>query len=88
MFYLEFTSASKKHIDWLRKELKIHTEVFGHITKDGRGSTFQLKYAKREALEIIEKMYYNQKVVCLSRKRTKIKKALAVEKKQQKKYIR
>ena len=47
---------------------------------------FQLKYAKKEALEIIKKMYYNPKVVCLSRKKIKIEKALKVEEKQQKLY--
>ncbi len=87
MFYLEFVSASKKHIDWLRKELKTRTNAFGYISKDSRGSTFQLKYAKKEALEIIKKMYYNPNVVCLSRKKLKIRKALGVEKKQQKAYL-
>ena len=88
MFYLEFISASKKYIDWIRGSLENKINVFGHISKDGKGSTFQLKYAKREAMEIIKKMYYNRKVVCLSRKRNKIQKALFVEKKQQKKYAR
>ena len=55
MFYVEFVSASKKHIDWLREELKDFIGVFGHVSKDGKGSTFQLKYAKREAVEIIKK---------------------------------
>ena len=88
MFYLAFISASKKHIDWLRKELQDRLNVSGHISKDGRGSTFQLKYAKKEALAIFKKMYYTQEVVCLSRKRIKINKALCVENKQQKKYKR
>jgi hypothetical protein len=87
MFYIEFVSASKKHIDWLREELKIRVKVFGHLSKDGKGSTYQLKYAKKEAMEIIKKMYYNPNVICLSRKRIKIEKALKIEKKQQKKYL-
>ncbi|MCC7160488.1 hypothetical protein IT399_02090 [Candidatus Nomurabacteria bacterium] len=86
VFYLEFVSASKKHIDWLREHLKNTISVFGHIGKNGKNSTFQLKYAKREAIQIIKKMYYNPSVVCLSRKRVKIKKALEVEAQQQKKY--
>ncbi len=86
MFYLEFISASKKHIDWLREELKCRLNVSGHITKDSRGRTFQLKYAKREALEVIKKMYYDQKVICLSRKRLKIEKALKINHKQQQTY--
>ncbi|MDO8604156.1 MAG: hypothetical protein Q7K40_01995 [bacterium] len=86
MFYVEFVSASKLHIDWLRKEIFERLAIKGHIGKDGKGSTYQLKYAKKEALEIIEKMYYNHQVVCLSRKRIKIEKALVIEKKQQKLY--
>ena len=86
MFYIEFISASKRHMDWLQKELSEKIGLKGHITKDGKGSTYQLKYAKREALAIISKMYYTHGVVCLSRKKIKIEKALAVETKQQKRY--
>jgi len=87
MFYLEFISASKKHIDWLKEELESRVGVFGHIGKDGRGRTFQLKYGKKEAMEVIKKMYYNQKVVSLSRKKLKIQRALEVEEKQQRRYL-
>jgi len=87
MFYLEFVSASKKHINWLQNELKKKLDISGHIVKDGRKFTFQLKYAKKEAMEIIKKIYYNSNVICLSRKRIKIEKALSVETEQQKKYL-
>jgi hypothetical protein len=88
MFYLEFVSASEKHILWLRAEIKKYLNILGHITKDGRGAAWQLKYAKKESVEIIKKMYYNPKVICLSRKRQKIAKALEIERKQQKEYAR
>ena len=71
MFYVEFVSASEKHIFWLREELKRCIHVIGHITNKKDSSFFQLKYAKREALEIIKNMYYNPRVVCLSRKKEK-----------------
>jgi hypothetical protein len=88
MFYLEFISASKKHIDWLKEKLKSEIKVIGHVTTAVRKNTYyQLKYAKKEALEVIKKMYYTPRVVCLSRKRIKIEKALKVEKQQQKNYI-
>lgn len=87
MFYLGFASASLKHLVWLQEEIKILTGVLGHITGKKKKIFFQLKYAKRETMEIIKKMYYTPKVVCLSRKRDKINKTLLVEKKQQKKYI-
>lgn len=88
MFYIEFVSASKKHIDWLQKELINRIGVFGHITKTINKIYYQLKYAKKEAMAIIEKIYYNRDVVCLSRKRKKIEKALEIESRQQKKYAR
>jgi hypothetical protein len=86
MFYLEFVSASKKHIDWLKLELKKQLGILGHVTNGGVKSICQLKYAKKEAIEIIKKIYYNQKVVCLSRKRVKVEKALNIEKQQQNRY--
>jgi hypothetical protein len=87
MFYLEFVSASKKHISWLQEEIQSRTKAHGHITNDGNGSVIQLKYAKKEALEIIEKMYYTPRVICLSRKKLKIQRALRIENKQQKIYL-
>lgn len=88
MFYLEFISASRKHVDWLQQELENKVKVIGHITTSKRKNKYyQLKYAKKEAMEIIKKMYYNPNIICLSRKRIKIEKALEVEKRQQKKYL-
>ncbi len=87
MFYLTFSSASKKHIDWIQKEIYTRLLIKGHISKSKRkGSIYNLRYAKKQALVIIEKMYYNPKVVCLSRKKLKIQKALKIEAKQQKEY--
>jgi hypothetical protein len=86
MFYIEFVSASGEHINWLRLKLKNKINVFGHVTNDGKGATHQLKYAKKEAMEIIKEMYYNQKVICLLRKRIKIEKVLIAERQQQKEY--
>lgn len=88
MFYVEFVSASKNHIDWLQKELENRVRVVGHITRDGKKSTYQLKYAKKESVVLINKMYYNPRVVCLSRKKLKIQKALKIERQQQKEYAR
>lgn len=90
MFYLEFTSASKRHIDWLRENLQQKIGVTGHMSErkeiGKRAGFIQLKYAKKEALEIIKKMYYSPTVVCLSRKKIKIERALAIEKEQQARY--
>ena len=80
MYYLQLASASKSFIDWIRQSLRVRSEVIGHITKDGKGSTYQLKYAKKESLKIIKKMYYSDTAVCLARKKEKIYKALKLDK--------
>ncbi len=88
MFYLEFASASEKHLIWLQKEISKRISVKGHVTGRKKNVFFQLKYAKKEALEIVKKMYYTVDVVCLTRKLIKIRKALRVEERQQNIYAR
>ena len=78
MYYTVFVSASNDHIEWLREVLAQTLGVKGHISQDGRKRTKQLKYAKRESLKILKNMYYSDTVVCLSRKRLKIQKALTI----------
>lgn|SRR3989338_885107 len=76
MYYVQFTSASMPHIEWMRSELKAALGVFGHITTSA--SIFNLKYAKKEALKILKMMYKDKEAVCLKRKLTKVKKALQI----------
>lgn len=78
MFYTVFISASKQHIDWLRKKLNLLLRINGHLTHDPKKGAYQLKYAKFESMEILRKMYYNLDVVCLKRKRYKVEKALGI----------
>lgn len=78
MFYLGFVSASHTFVIWIQDQLRVHLGVHGHITKDGKGSTYQLKYAKKEGLAVLRRMYSSEKVVCLSRKHLKIRKMLAI----------
>ena len=78
MFYTVFISASEKHILWLRKRISEMLGIHGHVTKTGKTPMYEIKYAKAESLILLPKMYYNPEVVCLSRKRKKIEKALAV----------
>lgn len=88
MFYVSFYSASRKHIKWIQNEIKIQSDIEGHISKSqSEGSVYGLRYAKKESLVIIKKMYYNHNVVCLKRKKDKIRKAIKIEEKQQLKYI-
>lgn len=89
MFYISFASGSIGFITWLQKHIVSEIGVRGHIAvSDNRiNPYYQLKYAKREGLEIINKMYYNPSVVCLSRKYHKIQKSLQLDIEQQKKYF-
>ena len=78
MFYLIFASASRSFIDWIRLKIKSSTGSVGHITKDGKGSTYQLKYAKNESVSVLRKMYFSPKSIFLSRKKLKIDKMLTI----------
>ncbi|MBI3046330.1 MAG: LAGLIDADG family homing endonuclease [Candidatus Harrisonbacteria bacterium] len=78
MFYTVFISASKNHIQWIRESIKRILQIKGHITKSINNSVYQLKYAKAESLKLLPKLYYSKDVICLSRKRIKIEKALAI----------
>jgi hypothetical protein len=79
MFYTVFLSASKDHITWIREVLKNRIGIHGHLTITGKTPIYETRYAKAESLILLPKMYYNPNVICLSRKRDKIEKALAVE---------
>lgn len=78
MFYTVFVSSSKVHIDWIRKKNFKKLKIKGHITNNFKKSIYQLKYAKSDSLKVLRKMYYNNSVVCLKRKRLKIEKALGI----------
>ena len=78
MFYASFVSASKRHIDWLRKAIFEHCGVRGHITKAAKSSVYQLKYAKKESLVLLRAMYRNTKLRSLSRKKLKIQAVLDI----------
>lgn len=78
MFYIELDSASHEHVIWLQKKITSLSGIAGRITKSKNTSIYRIKYAKAESLNLLGKMYYNRQVICLSRKRLKVEKALAV----------
>ena len=78
LFYTVFASASGTHINWLRDKIFRALKLKGHISKSVSDPTYKLKYAKTESLKLLPRLYYNAKVVCLSRKRRIVKTALAV----------
>lgn len=78
MFYTVFISASKDHVRWIQESIYKFLKIKGHFTKSVNSSVYQLKYAKAESLKLLPKLYHNSKIVCLSRKRLKINKALGI----------
>ena len=77
-FYISFTSASPKFIDWLRDRLNKLVEVHGHIDQSKKPFYVQLKYAKKEAVQICKYMYYNDAVPRLVRKHLKIQRSMSI----------
>lgn len=78
MFYLTFISASRTHIEWIRETLQRLVGVNGSISTSQTSCVVQLRYAKREALVILKKMYEKPGIISLSRKRLKIEAALRI----------
>lgn len=78
MFYTIVVSASQNHILWLQGKVFKFLKIKGHVTKSQNDSVYQLKYAKADSLKLLPKIYYSKGVVCLTRKKLKIIKALAI----------
>lgn len=77
MFYVSFASASKAFIDWIREEISIRINLKGHVSMPTlSNTTWQLRYAKAEGKELINKMYEGKDNIHLSRKRLKIERIL------------
>ncbi len=76
MFYVTFVSASKKHIYWLQKKIRLLYGVNGYMSKIKDKDFYQLRYAKKEGIVIAKKMYYNPTTPCLLRKRKKLFEAI------------
>lgn len=78
MFYTVFVSASKKHINWIQKELFLRLNIKGHISKAVSNSVYQLKYAKSESIQLLKNIYNKNVQYFLKRKYLKIKKCLGI----------
>lgn len=77
-FYISFTSASPRFIDWLRRIVKQKIGTNGHLGFNRNNPYIQLKYAKKEAMQICRYMYYAKGVPCLRRKHLKIKRSMSI----------
>jgi hypothetical protein len=83
MFYTNFVSASKKHVQWLRDKIYKKLRVNGHITKARSSSIYNLRYAKGESLKLLPQLYPQVSSPYLRRKYLKIKKTLGIIGKQE-----
>lgn len=78
MLYVELVSASKGHIEWLQKENFKYLGIRGRITKSKNNSCYRLKYAKKESIVFLKKIYFSSHSVALTRKRLKSKRVLGI----------
>lgn len=73
--WVRFMSASKKHMEWLRKNIYRLADINGHFSerkpwrKDQTVSTWHLKFAKNYSIKLLSWLYYTPTVPCLIRKR-------------------
>ncbi len=80
MLYTGFASASMEFLLWLNQEIQ---KILGYGGKiKGTPRCYQLVFAKKASLELLEKIYYKPNLVYLKRKRFKIEQALAIIRKQ------
>ncbi len=71
--WTRFISGSKKHMIWLQKMIHRSIGIHGrlHTSKANRigNSMFVLKFAKKESMILLDKIYYSNNIPCLSRKK-------------------
>jgi len=82
MCYLELTSASESHLQWLQSEISRSFLVLGRITKSLNNSCYRLKFAKYESIQLLKNLYSNKKAISLRRKHLKFIQALGIINKQ------
>ena len=79
MFYVQLASASIDFLRWVEQQVFKLAHVHGKIKPSGR--IYQLVYAKGGSMVLLGRMYYNEKLVCLKRKKDKIDRILRVNEK-------
>ncbi len=77
MYYMQFSSASPNFLEWIYKTTLRLLPIQATINYDGR-STYVLRFAKRSAILLTNKMYYADNVMCLERKRKKVQNTLDI----------
>ena len=80
-------SASQKHIIWLQSKIKLLKGIGGAVIKNlpvnkNRVPIWELKFAKKESLKLIDWIYHQSDVPCLERKRAITQSAVEIIKNQ------
>jgi hypothetical protein len=76
MFYLAFTSACLEFLNWLKNYIHNMYDILGVIKTSGK-TAYQLVYAKKNSFILIDHMYAEPAAVYLTRKKSKIERAVA-----------
>ncbi len=81
--FIKLVSASEKHIRWARYRINNLVGICGAIIRnkpasENRVLMWELKFAKKESLRLINWMYYAPDIPCLERKRAIARNALAI----------
>ena len=76
LLYTVFMTASLRHLEWLQKMIKDIYGLKGRI--NFHRAYFNLRYAKKDSLILLNRIYYKNNLPCLRRKKLKIQKALLI----------
>ena len=81
--FIRTSSASQKHIIWLQKRIRFLVNISGAIIKSEPASKrrvpiWQLQFAKKESLRLINWVYYKPNIPCLERKKLIAEKAVDI----------
>lgn len=79
--YVKFISASQIHINWLYEKIKKLSRNKGSIqckknTRINRVPIYEIKFSKKESLQMLNWIYYQENLPCLERKKKLVIKIL------------
>ena|SRR3989344_9278270 len=79
--YVKFISASQAHINWLHEGIKRLSRTKGSLqcnrhTKTNRVPIWEIKFSKKESLQLLNWIYYQENLPCLERKKKLVMKIL------------
>ncbi|MDP3948945.1 MAG: hypothetical protein Q8Q17_03280 [bacterium] len=85
--FVRFISASQNHMIWLRQRIEKLADIHGALIfrkppTENRVPIWELKFAKKESLQLIDWIYYKPDIPCLERKRMVAENAVKIISKQ------